>query len=133
MHSAPTTVRNRRYGSGRPHFRRLLHAEWLRISSLNHDVKPLGPLFVQKSGRFARRCMQCGEIPKSPTMSREAHDFTRLRRVDPVYLLIGRSRRSIAVSAKKEPGAADRPSRAFMTKGRTAPAAPACRELEAVL
>src|SRR4051812_12475189 len=92
MHSAPTTVRNRRYESGRPHFWRLLHAEWLRISSLNHDVKPLGPIFVQKSGLSPRRCMQCGEIPKSPAISREAHNFTRFRRVDAVYLLIGRSR-----------------------------------------
>jgi len=92
MHSAPTTVRNRRYGSGRPHFWRLLHAEWLRISSLNHDVKPWGPIFVQKSGHFRHRCMQCGEIPEFPAISREAHDFTPFRTVDAVYLLIGRSR-----------------------------------------
>src|SRR3954468_4775428 len=80
MHSAPTTVRNRTFGSGRPHFWRVLHAEWSRISSLNHDVKPLGPIFVQKSGRFPpplHAMRRNPEVPRDFARSTRFHAVAR--------------------------------------------------------
>src|SRR3982751_5559709 len=82
MHSAPPTVRNRTYGSGRPHFWRLLHAEWLRISTLNHDVKPLGPDFVHKSGRFPtplHAMRRNPEVPRDLTGSTQFHAVSQGR------------------------------------------------------
>src|SRR4051812_16025691 len=92
MRSAPTTARNRTYGSARPHFWRFLHAEWLRISSLNHDVKPLGAHFCPEIRSFPAPLHATGRNHEGSRAFARNTQFHAMSRVGAVSLLIGRSR-----------------------------------------